>query len=208
MQTREEDRLLYALKARGPQTAQQLAARLGVSAAAVRQRLERLHASGLLAFDDDRGGVGRPKRIWQLSAAGHGRFPDNHAGLSLEMIESVRRVFGEPGLEQLIQDREAATRNLYAERLAGAASLRDKVERLAQVRSEEGYMAEVAEADDGALLLVENHCPICVAARACQGFCRSELAIFQAVLAPDATVERTEHLLQGARRCAYRVVAR
>jgi predicted ArsR family transcriptional regulator len=67
-------------------------------------------------------------------------------------------------------------------------------------------MAEVEQAADGSLLLVENHCPICAAARECQNFCRSELAVFQRVLGPGASVERAEHLLSGARRCAYRIV--
>jgi predicted ArsR family transcriptional regulator len=54
-------------------------------------------------------------------------------------------------------------------------------------------------------VLVENHCPICVAAKTCQGYCRAELDTFRAVLGPDAKVERTEHIVQGDRRCAYRV---
>jgi predicted ArsR family transcriptional regulator len=44
-----------------------------------------------------------------------------------------------------------------------------------------------------------------VAAAECQGFCRAELETFQEVLGPDASVERTEHIVQGDRRCAYRV---
>ena len=58
----------------------------------------------------------------------------------------------------------------------------------------------------GAFLLVENHCPICAAARACQGFCRSELEIFHRVLGPGCAVERLEHILAGSRRCAYRII--
>ena len=54
-------------------------------------------------------------------------------------------------------------------------------------------------------LLVENHCPICSAAAQCQGLCAAELAVFRAVLGPDVDVERTDHILAGARRCAYRV---
>jgi predicted ArsR family transcriptional regulator len=54
-------------------------------------------------------------------------------------------------------------------------------------------------------LFVENHCPICAAAAACQGLCRSELAVFRAVLGADVTVERIDHILAGARRCAYRI---
>jgi predicted ArsR family transcriptional regulator len=65
-------------------------------------------------------------------------------------------------------------------------------------------MAEWTPTGDGAYLLIENHCPICAAASACQGFCRSELSIFRDLLAP-AKVERIDHILQGARRCAYLV---
>ena len=65
-------------------------------------------------------------------------------------------------------------------------------------------MAEWSHGEDGAYLLIENHCPICAAAAACQGFCRSELALFQTMLAP-AQVKRVEYILADARRCAYLV---
>ena len=58
------------------------------------------------------------------------------------------------------------------------------------------------------VLLVENHCPICAAAKACQQFCRSELRVFQEALGDDVTVERVDHILAGARRCAYLVCPR
>jgi predicted ArsR family transcriptional regulator len=81
------------------------------------------------------------------------------------------------------------------------------------MRDAEGYMAEAqlppdnGGGGDGSVLLVENHCPICAAARACQNFCRAELDVFRRVLGPDVRVERVEHQLAGARRCAYRIEA-
>ena len=69
-------------------------------------------------------------------------------------------------------------------------------------------MAEWQTDDDDGYLLIENHCPICAAAALCQGFCRSELAIFQTVLGAQASIERIDHLLAGARRCAYRITPR
>jgi predicted ArsR family transcriptional regulator len=142
-----------------------------------------------------------------LTAAGHARFPDNHAGLTAELLDSVGAVFGEKGLEQLISHREAATLVAYREALASATGLAARVARLAKIRSAEGYMAQVV-AEGDAILLVENHCPICVAATKCQSFCRSELAIFRDVLGPTVTVERLEHLIAGARRCVYRIAQR
>ena len=67
-------------------------------------------------------------------------------------------------------------------------------------------MADSWQEEDGSLMLVENHCPICAAATACAGFCRSELETFRSVL--SAKVERSEHILLGARRCAYRITPR
>ncbi len=205
MTDRPQDRLLYALKSGGPQTATVLARKLAVTAVAVRQQLERLQDQDLVTFEDLRAGVGRPKRVWSLTRAGHDRFPDNHSGLMLQMLESMQTVFGAEGVDRLIDHRERQSLADYQARLADAGDTREKLRRLAQARSEEGYMAEVEDESATSALLVENHCPICVAARACQGLCRSELAVFRAALGADVSVERVEHLLAGARRCAYRV---
>jgi len=103
----------------------------------------------------------------------------------------------------LIAKREQKTRELYQQELSALAGLTARVARLAEIRSAEGYMAEYETLEDGSLLLIENHCPICAAAATCQGFCRAEQAIFSEVL--QAEVVRVEHILSHARRCAYRV---
>ncbi len=208
MQDRSADRLLYALKAQGPQTAARLAARLDVTAVAVRQLLARLANDSLVAFDDRRESVGRPKRYWRLTDAGHARFPDNHAGLTADLLAAVPALFGADGLERLIAHREAAILAQYRKATASAATLAERARRLARLRSAEGYMAEIKRESRDSLLLIENHCPICVAAKQCQGFCRSELALFRRVLGPDVSVERLEHIVHGARRCVYRIAPR
>ena len=63
-----------------------------------------------------------------------------------------------------------------------------------------------ARRDGEGWLLVENHCPICAAASQCTRLCANELDVFERVLGPDARVTRVEHMLDGARRCAYRVL--
>ena len=68
-------------------------------------------------------------------------------------------------------------------------------------------MARV-ERDGEDWLLIEDHCPICAAARTCQGFCRSELQLFQDIVGQGATVIREEHLLSDSRRCVYRIAQR
>lgn len=199
------DRILFRLKTRGPQAIADLGAAFGVTSEAIRQLLVKAEADGLVTYDDRREGRGRPKRLWRLTEAGHARFPDRHAELTVGLLEAVRAEFGEAGLDRLIARREAAQREAYRAAISRARSLEARVRTLAELRAREGYMAEWRRDDDGHLMLVENHCPICAAAATCQSLCRSELAIFRDVLGDDVAVERTDHVLAGARRCAYRV---
>lgn len=205
MEDKGATRVLYALKSTGPQSADALARRLKVTVVAARQQLGRLLEKGLVTFEDRREGVGRPKRVWSLSEAGHARFPDSHAAMTVDLIQAISTAFGAEGMDRVIAERERATRRIYAERVRPGRSLAERAKLLAEQRAEEGYMAEVKRQPDGSLLLIENHCPICVAASACQGFCRSELNLFRDVLGRDARIEREEHILAGARRCAYRI---
>lgn len=206
MSASTSEQTLFLLKMRGPQTAQQLAALLDITSMGARRQLEAAQEKGLVAFEDVADKVGRPSRRWQLTPAGHARFPDRHADLTLELITQVKTLFGEEGLEKLIGARERSSEAAYARLVDPGLDLAQRVERLALLRDGEGYMASAEAQDDGTILLVENHCPICAAATACQNFCRSELAIFQRVLGSDCTVERSEYLLEGGRRCVYRIM--
>jgi predicted ArsR family transcriptional regulator len=202
---RSRDRILFHLKTRGPQTAAEVASRLGMTSAGARQHLVRLETSGLVETEDRSEGRGRPRKYWRLTPRGHERFPDRHSDLTLDLLRSMRKLFGEAGLERLIEHRERAGIADYRKLVGECRSLRQKLASLAKVRSREGYMASIVQDGDGSFLFVENHCPICAAAAACRGLCRSELAIFRAVLGADVSVERVDHILAGARRCAYRI---
>lgn len=203
--TSTADAVLFLLKTRGAAPTGAVARHLGISRQGARQQLERLAADGLARSETARGGVGRPCRRWSLTAKGHGRFPDTHAQMTVELLEAVRAEFGEAGLDRLIARREREAEHVYLRAVTPAMTLAERVERLAALREAEGYMAEWRREDDGGFLLVENHCPVCAAAKACQGLCRSELALFRKILGPDCRIERTDHILAGARRCAYRV---
>jgi predicted ArsR family transcriptional regulator len=205
---RSADRILLQLKTKGPQPAAQIAKRLGVTAMAIRQHLYALRDSGFVTYEDERRNVGRPARIWRITEKAQTRFPDSHAGLTVEMLAIIRATFGERGIDRLMTERTRLQTTVYNERLRTAGkSLEARVNALAKIRAEQGYMAEAARQRDGAFLLIENHCPICAAATACQGLCREELVLFSAVLGNDVSVERTDHILAGARRCAYRITA-
>ena len=88
--------------------------------------------------------------------------------------------------------------------MVGFSSIPENLKRLVQIRSDEGYMAELRKTDTG-WLFIENHCPICAAATHCQGFCSNELGLFRELMGADVCVERSEYLLDGGSRCTYEV---
>ncbi len=197
------EKILFYLKTKGPQTAVQVAKRLGVTAMAVRQHLYALKEAGDVQFTDERRKVGRPARIWCLTRATAGHFPDSHGELAIGILSAARQAFGADGISRLIALRMQGQAQRYAGRIGRKRGLEAKVAELANIREEEGYMAEWSREQDGSLLLVENHCPICAAAETCQDLCTGELGLFRQVL--GAEVEREEHILSGQRRCLYRI---
>jgi predicted ArsR family transcriptional regulator len=198
-------RIVKILKTEGPLTAATLAERIGVSAMAIRQHLYLLRDQKMVTAQERSVPLGRPAKHWQLTRNADRLFPDAYAELSVSLLESLNDAFGAEGLARILERRGARQQASYSARILPAMPLRKKLQVLAELRTEEGYMAEVRSAGPGRYLFIENHCPICAAASSCTGLCANELALFKSVLGPGVRAERVEHILAGGRRCAYRI---
>jgi len=211
-------RLVERLKRVDSASAAELAVSFQLTPAGVRQHLEDLAVAGLVEVDASASpptgrGRGRPAQRWRLTATAASLFPDHHADLTVSLLEVIRGTLGESGIDSVVDARTQAQLAAYREVLPEpvASTIGERVEALAQLRTVEGYMAEAVPLpggdDDGddAYLLVEHHCPICSAAETCQNLCRGELELFQAALGDDVHVERSQHIMAGDQRCAYRV---
>lgn len=200
----DHERALWILKTRGPQPVAAVAEQMEVTTEGARFHLLKLEKEGLVQSRSEARGRGRPKQIWSLTEKGHTRFPDTHADLTVNLIKMMRKTLGEDSVQEVVKANEQRTLARYREEMKDCDTLESRIARLADIRSREGYMAEY-EKDGEDYFLVENHCPICAAATICQGFCRAEMNIFRKVLGDDVQVERTQHIVSGARRCAYRI---
>jgi predicted ArsR family transcriptional regulator len=200
-------RIVKLLKTEGAMASASLAARLRVTPMAVRQHLYALQQEKLVSADERPVPLGRPAKYWRLTRDADRLFPDAYAELNVALIDALGDAFGPAGVQRLLDARLTRQQADYSARIPASAPLGKKVQQLARVRSEEGYMAEVKRDGRAGFLFIENHCPICAAATACQGFCVTELDLFRKVLGPGVIVERAEHIVSGDRRCAYRIAA-
>ena len=203
--TRKRQAIINLLKQDGPTDAATLSSRLKVTAMAVRQHLYELQKEGLVTYCEESRPMGRPAKLWQLTPAADRLFPDGYAELTLSLIDSVKTAFGEAGFARLLEIRTTQQVTTYQTQISPQDSLQQRLEILAALRTEEGYMAEIQPLSEKTFLLIEKHCPICAAATACPGFCAKELEVFRIVLGQGVVVERTEHIIAGERQCVYQV---
>ena len=198
-------RIIEQLKRAESVTASELATEFGLTDTAIRQHLEALESVGLVArAQGSAAGRGRPPVNWRLTPMAAELFPDRHADLTVELIQSIRQSLGEDALGDVIRTRRERQLTAYRELIDPAANVAVKVRRLADIRTAEGYVAEATN-DGDTLVLTEHHCPIRDAAGVCLGLCTAELELFREALGDGVTIERDQHLLTGAQRCSYRI---
>lgn len=144
------EKILQLLKTKGQLTSQQLADLLELTMMGARKHLLNLAEQGLVVASTGSpeaaiaSSRGRPQQYWRLTKAGHQYFPDRHADVSLQLIDGVRQLFGAAGLEQLIVQREQQQQLHYLQKLSNFGDLAAKVQQLAEIRQQEGFLPLVA----------------------------------------------------------------
>ena len=200
----DNEKALFILKKKGPKSVSAIADEMGVTTEGARFHLLKLEKEGLVESTSVAEGRGRPKQIWSITDNGNSRFPDTHADLTASLLTTMRETLGNDAVDQLIKEHANRLLVKYQSKIDESADFEEKIAKLVEIRTAEGYMAEYIK-DKKGFILIENHCPICVAARTCEGFCKSEMNIFHTVLGEESTIERTQHIIKGDRRCAYRI---
>ncbi len=158
----------------------ELAARMGVTATAVRQRLTRLMDAGLVEREAHAAGRGRPSHRYRLTEQGRSLSGSNLGDLAMVLWQEVRAIKDAEvrrGLLQRISRRLAET---YADRLDGATP-RERMESLAAMLSEKDIPFEVTELerDEQQLpVLTALACPYTEIANRDRSICSMEKMLF------------------------------
>ena len=193
--------IVRMLKLRGPMMANQLGEHLEMSTVGVRGHLASLQRDGLVGVQAERRGVGRPRYVYSLTDQGDELFPRTYPQVANGLLDALRSMDGEPAIDRVFEKRTEWLAAQYRSQMADK-DLSDQVEKLAEIRSEEGYMADWERVSDDEFLLREQNCAIFQLANKNSQACSFELELFQRVL-DGATVYRDEHMMTGDRMCTY-----
>lgn len=202
--------LLLRLRLDGPSSPDQLAERIGASRTGVLQQLRALEAAHLVNRQTVRHGVGRPRHLYDVTADAQDLFPSNYDGLAAGLLAAIEAVGGDDLLDQVFAARRRQLGDLVrvrmTEHVGPGASLVDRVQELAVIQGDQGYIADTILGTDGTIRLREHNCAIYHIASGSPAACRAELELFSEVL--GAEVVREQHIASGNRCCTYRVSER
>ena len=199
-------RVLYAVRRRGEATVDDVAHQLDMTVSGARQHLSALVADGLLEAREHVAGSARRGRrtlVYSVSAAGDSYFPKAYGELTNELLRYLDE--DQPGaIDRLFERRREHRIALARARLARCRGLKAQVEELTRILDVDGYLASWEPAGRGAYRILEHNCAIWAIAQRYGQPCVTELDFIRAVL-PDADVERVQHMVAGAPRCAYEI---
>jgi predicted ArsR family transcriptional regulator len=199
--------VMYALRTGGPASPDQIAERVGASRTGVLQQLRTLESGGLVTRSLSRHGVGRPRHVYDLTAAAQELFPANYGALAQSILTAVRVIGGEELMHQVFESRREQLKSRIGKRLGeklpNGATLWEKAREVAAYQDETGYLCRAARDADGAIRLTEHNCAIFGISAPYPIACEEELRLLGEVL--GAKVTRECHIASGGRACIYRV---
>ena len=124
LDARTRDRVRQTISEHGPLTAGDLAARLGLTPAAVRRHLDVLDEQGAIEERQPTGaggrGRGRPARAYILSPAGHAGMDSDYDDVATSALRFLAEHAGPEAVAEFARERSAELEKRYAAQLAGA----------------------------------------------------------------------------------------
>lgn len=194
------ERILVLLRRHGRLSAPQLADRLELTTVGVRRHLALLERDGLVTATVSKPKRGRPTAVYRLTDAGLETFPRHYDEVALQALAFLK---GQDAsvLSQFLAWRNERLAASYAARVDGA-TLAERARALADVLSEQGFMAEVEPTPDG-LRICQHNCTVEHLATELPDLCASEAKLFERLL--GTPVERQATIVQGDIRCVTQV---
>ncbi len=203
---RTRNEVARLLLQRGPVTAADVAAELGVSPTAVRRHLDALVAEGEAysreASPRSRRGRGRPARLFLLTEVGRARFGHAYDDLAVAALRFIAEEKGEQGVRQFAERRMAGLMADHRAALDAARSPAERAEVLARALSKEGYAATTRDVGSGEQIC-QHHCPVAHVAADFPQLCEVETAAFAEVLGTH--VQRLATIANGDAVCTTHV---
>jgi predicted ArsR family transcriptional regulator len=201
MSSSTRDQILRSLKIQGSSTVLELAGECDVSPVSIRHHLSVLQAEDLIRAEEVRHGVGRPRHVFSLTEKGHELFPSRYFRLTNRLLDEIKDSLDSQVVIGLFSGIAESMAQDYAEALQ-AVPLDQRIHRLIELLSEEGFEAEVLEQDQR-LVIRELSCPYLQVGKEHPEVCMVDQRFISTAL--GVPVDRVTWLLEGDAHCSFSV---
>lgn len=192
--------LLDLLRSHGAMSVVDLAGQMEVTPTAVRQRLARLMAQGLLQREAVRAGRGRPKHRYQLTPKGLRLTGSNFTDLALALWREIGAI-EDLGVRRTLLERVIKSlASGYASEMEGKTTT-ERMQSLSQILGQRRVPFTVDQEGEGIPILTAHACPYPELAEKDRSICLLEKILFSELLGQDLQLSRCR--LDGADSCQF-----
>jgi predicted ArsR family transcriptional regulator len=183
----------------------ELCQRVGLSYMGIKQHCIGLEREGYLDTWRRPKGMGRPEKAYRLTDGAKEFFPSRYPQFSLQILDSVKEIYGSLGPEKILHNIYKAETQRYEtklEKLDGESRFRG----LAQLREEDGYMAEYSfDNSSRTHRITEFNSAIQDCLDTFPMIRDYERQMFEKIL--RAKIRRDEERISGLYRCTYSAIS-
>ncbi len=193
------DRVLQTMLARQRCTINELAEAVDINPISVRHHVTRLMADGLVASEEERHGVGRPRRVYFLTEEGMERFPTRYLRLTIRLLEQLKETMPRPLVNQLFAQMADDMVTEYEAEVKGMG-MEQRLDLVTQLLGQEGFKVAWERQGDE-YLIREINCPYYHIGQNHPEVCSVDQTLISKLLAVPA--EKIQCLLNGDTACTY-----
>jgi predicted ArsR family transcriptional regulator len=193
------ERILQSLLTSPRSSINKLAEAVGINGISVRHHLSSLQAEGLVSYEEERHGVGRPRQVYLLTEKALEKFPMRYLSLTTRLLDQMRETFPQQVIDKLFE--QMATRILagYTSKLK-SLSTHEKLDLIKELLGQEGFSVDW-EQHGNKIFINEITCPYYHIGKSHPEVCQVDRTLISAVL--SIPVEKINCVLYGDSHCTY-----
>ena len=193
------ERILDTLLKQPRSTIHQLAEAVSINPISVRHHLNNLQASGLVAAEEERHGVGRPRLVYSLTETGQEKFPTHYLRLTSRLLDQLKENLPEAVVSRLFTEIAKDLAGEYTEKMKDL-DLEGRLNLLKALLADEGFTVEW-EKRGNQYCIHEINCPYYQIGQNHPEVCTVDQNLISRLLAIPA--EKVSCILSGDAQCTY-----
>ena len=179
----------------------ELADAVEINPISVRHHIAKLQAEGLVASDEERHGVGRPRQVFYLTELGLEEFPTRYLRLTIRLLEQLKRNLPPKMVDQLFSQMAADLVEEYAQvAKQQGMNIEQRLELVSDLLKDEGFDLEW-EKKDNQYFIREISCPYLHVGQNHPEICVIDQTLISTVL--DLPTEKVKCILDGDNQCTF-----